>query len=225
MKRTRLLGAATAGALFLSACSSSNDSGSDADRGVPTSRSPQGSGLMSSMPGMEAGGRGAATGTPAAGPHDTADVQFATNMIPHHAQAVYMAELAERHAATSTLKSLAGTVKAAQNPEITQMSGWLAGWSESVRSSTYAPGSMGGMSMPGMMSDRDMTMLTDAHGYGFDRTWLTMMITHHQGAIRMAKTELAEGRNPAAKQLAQAIISAQAAEIATMRKMVTSLPE
>jgi uncharacterized protein (DUF305 family) len=79
--------------------------------------------------------------------------------------------------------------------------------------------------MPGMMSDHDMTMLADAHGSGFDRTWLTMMISHHQGAIGMARTELAKGQNPAAKQLAEAIVSAQTAEIATMKKMLTSLPK
>ena len=90
--------------------------------------------------------------------------------------------------------------------------------------SAYTPGSMGGMSMPGMMSDHDMTVLADDHGTSFDRMWLTMMISHHQGAIDMAKTELAQGQNSAAKQLARNIISAQTAEIATMRKMLSNLP-
>jgi uncharacterized protein (DUF305 family) len=224
MKRTILISAATAGALLLAACGSSNDSASNADHGAMTSTGAAGPDMMSSTPGMNASGSDAATGTPAAGPHNAADAEFATNMIPHHAQAVYMAQMAEQNAATRTLKSLAGTVKAAQSPEIAQMSGWLAGWKQPVPSSTYTPGSMGGTSMPGMMSDHDMTMLADAHGTSFDRMWLSMMISHHQGAIAMAKTELAKGQNSAARQLAQAITSAQTDEIATMRKMLSNLP-
>jgi uncharacterized protein (DUF305 family) len=44
-----------------------------------------------------------------------------------------------------------------------------------------------------------------------------MMITHHEGAVAMAKDELAQGANPEAKQLAQAIIDSQSTEIAEMR--------
>src|SRR3954470_7551772 len=101
MKRTLLLCAA-AGAAVLTACGSSNDSANSAGHGAMTSA--PGSAMTSSMPGMNAGGSDAATGAPAAGPHNAADVEFATNMIPHHAQAVYMAQLAEQHAATSALK-------------------------------------------------------------------------------------------------------------------------
>ena len=50
---------------------------------------------MSTMPGMDHGFSGspsaasspATTGTPAAGPHNDADVMFAQAMIPHHQQA------------------------------------------------------------------------------------------------------------------------------------------
>jgi len=220
-----MMGCLLAGTLLvLAACGSSSDSASNAGHGKMTSPGAAGSDMMSSAPGMSASGGAAATGIPAAGSHNAADAEFATNMIPHHAQAVYMAQMAEQNAATSTLKSLAGTVKAAQSPEIAQMSGWLAGWKQPVPSSTYTPGSMGGMSMPGIMSDHDMTMLGDAHGTSFDRMWLTMMTSHHQGAIAMAKTELAKGQNSAAKQLARNIISAQTAEIATMRTMLSNLP-
>src|SRR3954471_20626497 len=100
MKRTLLPSAAMAGALLLAACGSSNDSGSKAAHDAMTS----------SMPGMNASGSAAATSTPVGSPHNAADAEFATDMIPHHAQAVYMAQLAEQNATTSTLKSLAGKV-------------------------------------------------------------------------------------------------------------------
>lgn len=214
MKRTILAGVLTAGALALTGCGSSGHPGNDHTGS-----------MMSAMPGMSATGRAAASGRPASGPHNAADVEFATNMIPHHAQAVYMAQLARQHAATTRLRDLATKVKSAQAPEIAQMSGWLAGWDKPVPSSSYAPGTMGGMSMPGMMSEHDMTMLADASGTGFDRRWLQMMISHHRGAIGMAKTELASGQNPTAKALARSIIAAQTAEITTMNRMLTTLPQ
>lgn len=50
--------------------------------------------------------------------------------------------------------------------------------------------------------------------------FLTMMIAHHRGAIAMAEQELEDGTNPDALALAQKIITAQRAEIATMKELL-----
>ena len=80
---------------------------------------------------------------------------------------------------------------------------------------------MGGSmaAMPGMMSDDQMSRLCQATGAAFDRAFLQMMTAHHQGAIQMAQTELADGQNPEAKALAQKIITAQQGEITQMRTL------
>jgi uncharacterized protein (DUF305 family) len=57
------------------------------------------------------------------------------------------------------------------------------------------------------MSDRQMAALDTANGAAFDRVWVTMTISRHTGAITMAKTERASGRNVQAKDLARAIIT------------------
>jgi uncharacterized protein (DUF305 family) len=75
----------------------------------------------------------------------------------------------------------------------------------------------------GMMSDEQMNQLHMAAGSAADRTFLTLMQEHHQGAIDMSKTELAQGSNPQAKTLAQAISTSQAAEIAQMKTMLAGL--
>jgi len=72
-----------------------------------------------------------------------------------------------------------------------------------------------------MMSKGQMTDLGAATGPAFDRMFLEMMVEHHQGAVAMAKDELAQGANPEAKQLAQAIIDGQSTEIAQMKSMMT----
>jgi uncharacterized protein (DUF305 family) len=46
------------------------------------------------------------------------------------------------------------------------------------------------------------------------------MISHHQGAVMMAKDELNGGQNPDARQLAQRIINAQQREITEMRTLL-----
>ena len=74
-----------------------------------------------------------------------------------------------------------------------------------------------------MMSQADMDALKNANGAEAARLFLTGMIAHHQGAITMAKDELANGQNPEAKQLAQDIIDAQQAEITTMNQLLEQL--
>lgn len=66
-----------------------------------------------------------------------------------------------------------------------------------------------------MGMDGDMSMLETATP--FDPAFLTMMIPHHEGAVAMAKAELAKGKDPELKQLAQTIITAQQREIREMR--------
>jgi uncharacterized protein (DUF305 family) len=77
--------------------------------------------------------------------------------------------------------------------------------------------------MPGMMSDADMAVLSNASGTAFDRQFLQMMITHHTGAVQMAKTEQADGQFGPAITLAGNVVTSQTAEIAKMNSMLQAL--
>ena len=157
------------------------------------------------------------TATPATGEHNAADIAFATNMIPHHAQAIGMSDMAAEQANEAEVRELASRIKAAQAPEINQMSGWLTGWGEPVPD-TSMPG--GGMAMGGdMMTKEEMSALHEATGDDFDRMWLKLMIKHHQGAVAMATSELKSGSNADTKDLAQKIITGQMAEIEEMQQL------
>ncbi|MBF6238302.1 DUF305 domain-containing protein [Nocardia otitidiscaviarum] len=163
---------------------------------------------------------GATTSAAAATRSDfnAADVEFLQMMYPHHAQAVEMAKLVPGRTQNQELIALAQAVEQAQAPEMRQISTLLVSFGKP------APGEDGGHAghggMPGMMSPEQMTALELASGAAFDEKWMTMMIEHHQGAIAMAETELAQGVNGEAKQLAQAIIAAQRTEIDQMRGML-----
>lgn len=156
---------------------------------------------------------------------NAADITFAQQMIPHHQQAVAMAQLADDRAASAEVKQLAGRIQGAQDPEIAQMQAFLTAWGATAAGPT---GDMGGMhdmggsmsAMPGMMSDNQLNQLREATGATFDRAFLQQMTAHHQGAIQMAEAELADGQNPEAKDLAQKIITAQQGEITQMQNLL-----
>ncbi len=174
------------------------------------------SGGDSGMGGMDHGGSGgnpSASVAPGAN-FNSADVTFAQMMIPHHRQAVEMAELAATRAADPEIKQLATAIKGAQQPEIDLMTGWLTSWGQ-------APEHMG--SGHGMMSEHDMGSLKSLSGTEFDKEFARMMIAHHDGAIEMARDVQQHGTNSDVKRLASAIEQAQAAEVQQMQKILDRL--
>lgn len=220
MKKSLLMataGASAAAILVLAGCSSDGD-----HAGMPGTDHSTTS--VHNMPGMDHGESPSApaSGTPASGPHNDADVAFATGMIPHHEQAIDMADMALDKVSNSKLLALATNIKAAQGPEITQMSGWLVGWGQPVRTGSMSH-DMPGMDDSGMMSSAEMSQLEATSGAAFDRLWVQLMIKHHQGAVQMAETELASGQNLDAQALAQSIVTTQSAEIAELNALLAQL--
>jgi uncharacterized protein (DUF305 family) len=159
--------------------------------------------------------------TQTVGEATAADISFAQLMIPHHQQALEMAGMALERAESPGVLELAKQIQAAQDPEIQMMSGWLEAWDAPMEmGDDHGSHDMGGMTMEGMMSDEDMQALMDATGADFDRMWLETMIAHHEGAITMAEQVKAESGNVDVTTLADAVISGQTAEIATMQQLL-----
>ncbi|SEM01573.1 Uncharacterized conserved protein, DUF305 family [Blastococcus sp. DSM 46786] len=147
-----------------------------------------------------------------------ADVAFAQGMIPHHEGALTMAEIAVERATDPRVVDLANRIEAGQDPEIDLLTGWLEEWGEPIES-----GGMGGMDHGSDdMGGMDMDQMPDA-GPDFDRMWLQSMIEHHKGAVEMAQTELEDGRDAEALELAQLISETQMQEIAEMDALLGEL--
>lgn len=155
-----------------------------------------------------------------ASPFNDADVTFLTDMIPHHAQALVMVDMTDGRELTPEFAELTRDIKAAQGPEIDQMSAWLEGWGFDVPDSASHMGMMTDHNDMGMMTDDDIEMLGGMLGGDFEDMWMVMMIEHHEGAIEMSRTELAEGVSTDARDLAQRIIAAQEAEITLMNELL-----
>jgi uncharacterized protein (DUF305 family) len=155
-----------------------------------------------------------------------ADLAFLRGMVPHHAQAVEMAEMVEgRTAHPDELGGLAEEIIATQQSEIDLMNDLLArageepvdGGDMSMDGMDHGDDmEMGGMEMGGMMTADDMTTLEGLEGDAFDQLFLEMMIAHHVGAIEAAERVLAEGESAEVSDLADDVIEAQRAEIEQM---------
>lgn len=142
-----------------------------------------------------------------------AEAMFAQMMIPHHEQAVVMAEYAENRAQDPQIKSLAEEIKAAQQPEIDLMATWLDEWGVPRMMGGDAMALHGGHGMSGMLTDEQLLELENSQGAGFDLLFAEYMIAHHLGAIDMARDVLASGSDPRVLELAREIIVTQEMEI------------
>ena len=178
------------------------------------------------MPGMDHGPGGMSNTAPApsqsADAFNAADQMFVTMMIPHHQQAIEMADqILVKDGIDERVVALAEQIKAAQDPEIQTMKGWLEEWGVPYDDSMSG---MDGMDHgSGMMSEDDMAALEAASGAEATRLFLEGMIAHHQGAVTMAEMVLDNGQDPDVAALAQQIIDGQTAEIATMQDILASL--
>ncbi|MEV0197134.1 DUF305 domain-containing protein [Nonomuraea sp. NPDC050691] len=201
INRKTSLAAATGALALLTACGGGNGGSMAGHEGMSSSSAPAAT---------------TASASPSAVFND-GDTMFAQMMIPHHEQAVEMADLAATRASDPEVKELAAKIKTAQAPEIQTMKDWLTDWG-------VHPDSGGmGHSMPGIISEEDMKKLEAAKGKAFDKLFVQHMIAHHDGAIEMARTEQANGSNPKAKELAKTIETTQQAEVEQLQKILNRL--
>ncbi|MFF3850267.1 DUF305 domain-containing protein [Streptomyces sp. NPDC002328] len=149
---------------------------------------------------------------------NSADVSFARMMIEHHAQALEMTELAPAQAESAKVKSLASRITAAQGPEIEAMKSWLKKYDKDGASGEGTAHQHG--SMAGMATEAQMDKLRAAKGKAFDELFLTLMITHHEGAITMAADVKSQGNNIRIEEMADDVVAEQTTEISRMRSML-----
>lgn len=176
----------------------------------------------SSMPGMDHSASEASGADANAADANAADVMFAAMMIPHHEQAVEMADLVlGKKGIDPRVVDLAERIKAAQAPEIETMQEWLDDWGMDPDDAMSGDDGMMGHG-DGMMSADDMESLEAANGDEASRLFLEQMIVHHEGAVDMAEAQVADGQNADAVALAESIIETQTDEIAEMKDLLAT---
>jgi len=171
-------------------------------------------------------GVAAANPTASASKANRVDRAFVRQMVPHHEMAVDMARMARMQGEHAEIKQVSAAIIRGQNAEIRQLRAI-------AKRLDVTPGSMHGghtqmmkdadalgLDMDEMGMSMDMDELDGAKP--FDRAFIDAMIPHHQGAIRMARAEIAKGKQRKLRRIARAIVKAQAKEIRQMNAWRTA---
>jgi uncharacterized protein (DUF305 family) len=172
------------------------------------------------------------------------DQHFIEMMIPHHQDAIIMADLALSRSRRSEVKELAASIKQEQTSEIKKMRTLYKQWystevpnhsmtdmgmmgshhnqgqkkDSSMGSSSGMEMGMGsgmGMGMGMMNMKMDIDALKTAKD--FNKEFVRQMIPHHQMAVKMAQMVSERATHPEIRTLAESIIKSQNAEIAKMQ--------
>ena len=154
------------------------------------------------------------------------DVRFMQDMIPHHQQAVEMAALVGDRTNNSELVDIAGRIDASQADEIEFMSDWLATRGESSPSAHAHHGTHMSHEMMGMATPEQMADLAAAEGAAFDTLFLSLMITHHDGAVTMVEDLLDQpgsAYDPVLFEFVNDIVNDQSSEIERMNDLLAGL--
>ena len=161
-----------------------------------------------------------------------ADAGFARDMQTHHAQAVQLAFLVRDRTKDEEVRTVAYDIITSQQQQAGQMYGWLVQWGldqtgsrapmawvggEHAAAHTAADGTMLGTATAAQIAE-----LEAATGVEAERIFLRLMIAHHTGGIAMAQAAAAEARTPEVKTLANAIVTAQTAEVQQMEQMLAA---
>jgi uncharacterized protein (DUF305 family) len=142
------------------------------------------------------------------------DGMFIQQMVPHHEDAIAMAELALERSERPEIRQLAEDIRRSQTEENAQMRAWYREWY-----GTDVPegdGRSGGMGMMGgaMHDQTDIEALEGADD--FDREFLEQMIPHHEMALMMTRMVSRAGEREALRELAQDMHREQSREIELM---------
>ncbi len=212
LRSTALAAAAVAAVLVLGAC--------DADSGDGTSDKAKDAGpgvVAPGRPGEPARTLSAEEAAREAGQDtaNSADFRYAQMMIEHHGQAMVMTELVPKRASDSTIKRLAERISAGQKPEIGAMEGWLKRNDGDQHKQHHDH-----TGMPGMATEAQLKKLRAAEGKAFDKLFLELMITHHQGAVTMATEALTEGNDIFVEEMASDVVVQQTVEVDRMRGLL-----
>ncbi len=143
------------------------------------------------------------------------DQAFIDAMVPHHREAIAMADAAiERRLSQPALAEIARDIISSQQLEIDQMLEWRVKWFGSRTLSPVSPEVLG---VPedqlGMEHGSADEVANAADG---DATFAALMIAHHEGAIAMAEAATERAQHSELRDLAARIIDAQEREIEVM---------
>jgi uncharacterized protein (DUF305 family) len=168
----------------------------------------------------------------------SAEAGFARDMQVHHLQGAELSMLIRDRSDDEDVRRLAYDIALTQSQQAGQLYGWLVEWNlpqaapEPAMTWMTRPGRSGddhghtegahvpGDPMPGLATPEQIAELTAASGVEAERTFLTLMIAHHLGAVEMAEAVQDRANNTSVLGFANSVIVSQDAEITLMESML-----
>lgn len=161
-------------------------------------------------------GKPVVTGEPAG--YNNADISFANGMIACGQQGIDMSPLVPDHSASTAVVAFSAQSASGLRSYVQTLRVLLVQWNENPDSKTDSGGH--GDTAKGLVDPATIARLNSLHGNEFDTLWLQSMISLDQGAIEIANTEIANGKNVDATGLAKQIAGAQMIEISQMEQLL-----
>ena len=156
------------------------------------------------------------TAAPAPAVVTAVDTDYARMMLGHHEQALELSALVPGRSSSPDVADLAFRIDRAQVEEAGQLQGFLR-----LRGAPTEPGATTGMA--GMADAATLARLRALSGPTFDRLWLATMTAHHEGALAMARDQLArtggEASTSPLAEFSRTLLVSQQAEIDRMRAL------
>ena len=161
-----------------------------------------------------------------------ADVKFLQGMIVHHEQAIIMSEMANERTNNKIILDLAKRIDVSQKDEINFMESWLKQRNEYADSShsdhhMHESHHMH-MNMAGMATPKQLNDLSNSKSTDFDRLFLQLMITHHDGALEMVeelKKYPGNAYDPILNEFVSDLVNDQGVEIERMNGILVGLSD
>jgi uncharacterized protein (DUF305 family) len=149
---------------------------------------------------------------------DSADVGFLQDMITHHQQAIEVSLLELAYGEDPTVRSFASDVLNFQSYEIGVMTEKLRNWG--FTPSDRSDQAMAWMDMPvpvdqmpGLLSDEEMSEISQARGTELDQLFLERLAEHHRGGIHMAQSATQLVDDDDIRAMAERMVRNQSSEI------------
>ncbi|MCX7620221.1 MAG: DUF305 domain-containing protein [Acidimicrobiales bacterium] len=146
------------------------------------------------------------------------DTGFVVDMLDHHQQAVELAEFAQAQTTNDVVRSLALSIISDQRWEIGWMEAWLA--DRGVPRPNGSRTAMAWMDMPvpsdqmpGLIPSEEVIDFYNQTGDNLDRTFLELMLRHHEGGVHMAQYAAQHAADPALREFASRIVVKQRNEM------------
>ena len=151
------------------------------------------------------------------------DRSFIDAMVPHHQQAIEMAEDAKAAGLSEpVLLDIANAIVATQQDEIERMLEWRAEWFGEGQVDPDGAGALG-------MSPEEIGMQHGAMDFDMaadvDAAFAAAMIDHHEGAVAMARLASRRAEHDEIQRLAEEVIAAQESEIEQMTPFAASVSD